>query len=226
MNYAEKIEVKNEANKKSGGITYSKLFWLFIAGSLLGILLEGVWYLIKYDHWETHVTTMWIPLCGIYGLGAAGCYAGCVLLKDKPFWVKFIVFCLVGAGIEVICGAALEFGLHMRAWNYAKRFMNFRGYVSLSMAVLWGFLGLAFNLAVPYLEKVFAKMNGKLWRIACIALTVILLADFSLTASCMFRWRDRHENIPPSNKIERYIDEHYDDDFMSERFCEWKFIKK
>ncbi|MGN1195797.1 MAG: putative ABC transporter permease [Acutalibacteraceae bacterium] len=205
-------------------ITYPKIFWLFIFGSLLGVLIEGLWCLMKYGHWETHVVTVFEPLCVIYGLGMSGCYIGSVLLESRGFVTKFLVFALIGTVVEFAAGFILEYGLNMKAWDYSDSFMNIKGYISVGMTLVWGILGLAFSYAVPFLEKIFDKIQSKPWNIACAVLSIFLVVDIAVSAACFIRWSKRHEGILPSNTLERIIDDTYNDSFMKKRFCEWEFI--
>lgn len=32
-------------------ITYPNMFWLFIVGSIIGVVLEGIWCLVKNGQW-------------------------------------------------------------------------------------------------------------------------------------------------------------------------------
>lgn len=216
--------VNQNEHGKVKDITYQKVFWLFIFGSILGVLLEGVWCLLIYDRWETHVVSLWGPFCIIYGFGAVGCYIGAVYLRGQSVFRRFIAFAAIGTAIEYICGWVLEFGLNMRAWDYSDSFMNLRGYVTLSMTILWGILGVAFGHIVPKLERMFQKMSGHRWRTACICLTVFMIINLAGTAACIMRWSSRHDGIPPSNAIEQIIDRDYNDARMAKRFCEWRFI--
>ena len=52
-------------------IQYADLFWLFILGSLLGVILEGLFCLVKYGHWETHG----LDACGSYLTGNQAIHA-------------------------------------------------------------------------------------------------------------------------------------------------------
>lgn len=203
---------------------YHKLFWLFMAGSLAGVLLEGIFCFFKYGHWETHVVSIWGPFCILYGIGAAGCYAGHIFLRQKKKWLQFTIYCLVGFGIELVCGCLLEFGLHMRAWNYSRHFLNFRGHVSLQMTIVWGLIGIAFSYLVPGIEQIFSKMKSRRWKITCSILTAFMAVNFLLTFASIVRWKDRHFQLPAQNQLEQLIDQKYDDDFMAKRFCEWRFL--
>lgn len=167
---------------------------------------------------------IWEPLCGIYGYGAAGCYIGAVLMKGLPLIVRFLAFSFIGTAVEFVGGFALDHGLHMRAWDYSDTFMNISGYVNLKMAILWGILGILFSCLLPLFEKVFDRMRGKAWRVACAGLTIFLVADMVVTSMCLVRWRDRHEGIPADNRVEQVIDARYPDEVMEKRFCNWYFI--
>lgn len=210
--------------EKNGNITYQKVYWLFLAGSLIGLVLEGFWCLVKQGHWESHVNFIWEPLCGIYGVGAVGCYLGAIFLKTHFWIVKFITFSFIGTVVELIAGLVLEYGLYMRAWDYSGTFMNVKGHVNLKMTILWGILGIVFSLLLPTIENILGKMKGEGWKIACIGLSVLLVADIIATSMCLIRWSSRHRGIPACNRIEQMIDHIYPDEVMQKRFCEWFFI--
>lgn len=59
---------------KKDGVTYCNMFWLFMFGNVLGVLLEGTWCRLIFGHWETHVATIWGPFSLIYGVGAVMFY--------------------------------------------------------------------------------------------------------------------------------------------------------
>jgi uncharacterized membrane protein len=208
-------------------ITYQKLFWLIIGGSLLGVLLEGIWCAVTPGRsWETHVITIWGPFCLIYGMGAAAFYVIAAKLQKYNMIVKFLACAAVGDIVELFCGMLLKYGMHMRAWDYTNQFMNFQGMISLVMTFMWGLLGtLYIYLAIPHLEKLFAKMHGNGWKTACIVFSAFMAVNLICTFACMERWAMRHRNIEPANKLTEFIDLIYDDDKMANRFIEWEFIE-
>lgn len=210
--------------QKNKRITYPKIFWLFIIGSLAGIPMEGFWCLIKNGRWETHVVTVWEPLCIIYGFGMAGCYIASVLLDKKSIVLKFVTFSVVGSTVELICGLVLEYGLGMRAWDYSNSFMNLKGHISIGMTFVWGVFGLAFSLTIQFLDKILSILDRKLFKILCIFMSVFLAIDLAVSSVCFIRWSERHNGVLPSNQFEQVIDDTYDDAFMKNRFCEWEFI--
>ncbi|MGN0469093.1 MAG: putative ABC transporter permease [Acutalibacteraceae bacterium] len=205
-------------------VTYDNIFWLFIFGSLVGVLMEGLWCLLKNKHWETHVVTVLEPLCVIYGFGMVGCYLGDIPLCEKSTVLKFFVFAVIGSLIELICGLVLKHCLNMRAWDYSNNHFNIKGQTSLGMSMIWGASGLIFSHLLPKIKKMLKFLSRHPFRYICAVWSVILTFDILLSIACFVRWSKRHKGDSASNKIEEFIDTKYDDEFMQKRFCEWEFI--
>lgn len=199
-------------------------FWLFMIGSVLGVVLEGLNRVILKGYWETHVISMWGPFCTIYGLGIVGYYIGAHYLKKKNIFIQFLTFAVIGSVIEYLCGFVLKFGLHMGAWDYSKSAINFQGLLTPSMTFLWGIAGVLYCLVSDWINKTFEKIQKKGFHIVAIVLTVFMIVNSLMTAACIVRWKGRHDGHGPANKIEQKLDELYDDDFMKHRFIEWFFI--
>ena len=76
--------------KTEKAITYAKLFWLFLVGSVVGVIIEGLFCLIAKGHWETHVVSILAPYNILYGMGLVVFYIGAVKLQHKPLAVQII----------------------------------------------------------------------------------------------------------------------------------------
>lgn len=213
------------SNADGAHISYQRLFWLFLFGSLAGVPIEGIFCVFKYGRWETHVVSVLAPLCVLYGLGAAGCYAMFVILKGKNRLTQFCSYAFVGFLLELVCGSVIRNLLGMKAWSYSNHFLNYKGIVSLKMTLAWGVVGIAFTYLIPFIEKVFASMRSKNWATACKVLTVVLIFDFIITSAVLVRWSARHFEIPAANQFEQFLDYKFDDSFMENRFCEWTFLE-
>ena len=80
-----------KASDIAESLTYPTLFWLFTVCSILGTIVEGLFYLIRYGRWETHTVALWGPFCIIYGIGAVILYLSTLMTKAKHIIWQFIV---------------------------------------------------------------------------------------------------------------------------------------
>ena len=55
------------------------------------------------------------------------------------------------------------------------------------------------------LKKVFARMQGTGWKVACAALSIFMIINLSFTLVCMVRWRDRREGIAATTQIGQVV---------------------
>lgn len=207
-------------------ISYQEIFWLFMLGNILGVILEGLWCLFRYGKWETHVVALWGPFNIVYGIGIAVFYIGNTLFGSQSRLVRVILLALLGSFAEYLCGLVIRIGIHMRAWDYSNHFLNLQGLISPKMTLMWGFLGFGFDrfLYIP-LRKLVATMAGGLWEIACMILSAFMIINLSFTAVCIIRWANRHRGKPPKNKMTQWIDGRYPDIRMKKKFCDWQFIE-
>lgn len=135
------------AEMKKDGVTYCNMFWLFMFGNVLGVLLEGTWCRLIFGHWETHVATIWGPFSLIYGVGAVMFYISGEKIRStgyKGVVARFCSIAIVATVFELACGLLLEYGMGMKAWDYSKSFMNYKGLICLKMTLLWGLAGVIF----------------------------------------------------------------------------------
>ncbi|MBR2590866.1 MAG: putative ABC transporter permease [Clostridia bacterium] len=207
-----------------GKITYDKLFWLFMAGSVTGVLIEGLFCLILRGEWESHVVTVVGPFNALYGAGAMLFFSVAALLKNKNIILKAAVIAVIATVLELLCGILLADGLGMRAWDYRDAFFNYRGMICLSFSLGWGVAGLVFCLLFNKIDCILCKLHGKVMHIICIVLSVLMAINLCITAVCIVHWSERHYHTAPDTKLGRTVDEMTPDDWMQHRFIEWSFI--
>lgn len=201
--------------KRKAGLGFSSLFLLFMTGSVLGFVIEGIWYRIKIGAWENHSAVVWGPFCIIYGIGVVAIYLLSCWLHRKNMLIQFLAFSLSGAVVEYFSGLFQELCFGSVSWDYSHHVLNIGGRVSLQMALFWGVLGILFIRCIfPYLSRLLDKLHGKLVTIVCLALAVFMVIDLLVSAAAVLRWRERQNEIHASNTIEIFLDEHYDDDTM------------
>lgn len=215
----------SDAPKTEKQITYAKLFWLFIVGSVAGVIIEGLFCLIAKGHWETHVVSVIVPYNLLYGLGAVLFYIGAVKLQHRSIAVQIIIMTVFATVLELICGLLLRYGLGMRAWNYSHNFMNYKGIICLSFSAVWGIAAFVFAKLSPRIESMLDRCTGKPWLAVCtVLLSIVLALDLCMTGTSIVRWSERHYGIPAKTEIQKELDVEAPDDWMQKRFVEWRFL--
>lgn len=195
-------------------------------GSVLGVLVEGCWWRLRYGRWQTNVVALWGPFNIVYGLGIAVFYIVDSLLYRQTWPVRVAALALSGSLVEYLCGLVIRVGIRMKAWDYRNHFLNIQGLISLKMTLMWGALGVVFDrfLFRP-LKKVLSYITGTVWDLACAGLSAFMAFNLTCTAVCIVRWANRHRGKPPMNRISRWIDRTFPDCWMERRFRDWSFIE-
>lgn len=208
----------------AASVSYSTLLWLFVIGSAVGFVLEGLWCVLRTGRWESHSATIWGPFCIIYGVGAVAVYLLSAFLKNRGVLLQFAVFTVSGAAVEYFGSLIQEIVLGSVSWDYSDHALNIGGRVSLQMALLWGVLGILFmRLLFPLLSRLFAKMRGKGWRVACVCVSVFMAVNLLVTAAAVTRWRSRTEGAAPASAAAQWLDAAYDDRTMAALFPNMTF---
>lgn len=213
---------------KEYNVSYATMFWLFLIGSVLGFILEGIWHIIKAGTWESHSATVWGPFCIIYGIAAMVLYVGAIFLKNKNVISQFAVCAFTGSFIEYFSSLFQEICFGSVSWNYSKQMFNIGGRVSLRMTLLWGLLGVTFvKLVFPLFVKFFAKMQGRVWDVSCACLSVFMVANLLVTSAAVSRWGKRLEkpDVMPANSVESFLDERFGNERMESTFPNMVFKK-
>lgn len=168
-------------------ITYEKLFWLFMAGSVVGVIMEGTFCVLTKGRWESHVLTLVGQFNALYGAGAVLFYSAIALMNKRKTVTKIAVITVVATVLELFCGLLAD-GIGMKAWDYSNSFLNYRGMICLTFTLGWGLAGFVFCLFFEKIDRALSKLQSKKWNIACIVLSVFMAINLSLTAVTILRW--------------------------------------
>ena len=223
---AKQNEKHNNAVKNEDcSIKFSDLFWLFLIGSVMGVVIEGLFCLITKGKWESHVISAYLPFNALYGMGAVLFYVGVVKLKEKNLWIRVLFMTFTATFLELICGLLLKYGLGMRAWNYSHNFLNYKGLVCLKFSLAWAIAAFCFCKLYPYINRFLIKIRNKKQKCFCVICSVVLAMDMSLAGISIVRWSDRHYGFKAETKFENEVDIEAPDEWMESRFMDWHFIE-
>lgn len=204
-------------------IGWYQIVMIFFIGSVLGLILEEVWMFITAGATESRVGLVWGPFSPLYGVGA-------VLLTLVTFqlrrmhakgWVVFLVSMVVGGLLEQLTGWGMETFMGAVSWDYIAGGVPgaITQWVAVPFLFFWGLLGyLWYKLIMPNLLWALGTPTTRRKVIFVTLLSIYLIADIFMTIMCFERRAARDEGIPPANAFEQWIDENFNNAFMSERF--------
>lgn len=211
---------------------YNFLLFVFILGSFIGFVWENIWTIIK-GHYALRQGLIYEPLIPIYGVGALVfffIYKNIEIKTNNKIVKLFLIFVLafsLGGAIEYIASLLQEKILGTISWNYSHLKFNLNGRISFKHSSFWGFLGVIFYYwLLPQLIKIKNWLSNKKISIVTIILTIILFLDCSISFMACLRQRERRKEIEPSNKIEEFLDKHYDDEYLNRIFNNAREVKK
>ena len=198
------------------------LLWLFVVGSVIGFILEGLWHILRTGTWESHTATVWGPFCLIYGIANVLAYVLSSRIGQKSLLIEFLIYGAMGSVIEYFGSLFQELFFGFSSWDYSHHFLNIGGRISIWMTFLWGALGIFFTKCLfPLFKKVLHRMKGNAWNIASLVTAMFMSVNLIFTAMTVLRWSERQEDLPASNVWEEYADENYDDERMQDIFPNW-----
>jgi uncharacterized membrane protein len=157
-------------------------------------------------------------------VGAVAAFAVAKVLPRYRVGLQFLAFAVTGGAVEYFTSLFQERTFGSVSWDYSSHTLNLGGRVSAQMAILWGMLGTVFvGLIYPTLKKLLGRMHTQKWHIFCVACSVFMAFNLILSASAIFRWKERKEALPPSSRWESYLDATYPDVHMEYVYSDMHF---
>ena len=197
------------------GLSFSKLFWLFVIGSFFGTVLETFWALFAEGRFEMRVGWVFGPLIPVYGGGAVAITLCLYKLHSKNDVIVFAASAVIGATFEYFCSYFQEKFLGTISWDYSDTPFNLDGRTNLMFALIWGFLGLVWlRYLYPFISRMIEKIPKKPGKRLTVILCIVLAADGLLSIAAIDRKNKRAENIPPQTVIGQFCDAVFTDEYM------------
>ncbi|MCD8331042.1 MAG: putative ABC transporter permease [Oscillospiraceae bacterium] len=110
------------------------LFWQLMLYSFLGFALEVVFARVTRAKKLDRKCMLLLPLCPVYGLGAAAILHLPTALSGRP-WSLFLWGALTATAVEYLVDFLYEKLLHVRFWDYSSLPGNIHGRVCLPFSL-------------------------------------------------------------------------------------------
>lgn len=197
------------------GICFSKLFWLFMIGNVLGFVLETLWCLVTTHQFQLRVGVVFGPFIPVYGFGAV-VITLCLYRLYKARDLKlFLISAVIGAAFEYLCSLFQEVAFGTVSWEYSGTTLSIGGRTNLEFALCWGLLGLVwikdlYPRVSEWIEKMPKKLGGVLTTVVC----VLIVIDMAVSSAAVARQTERRHGIPADSRMDVLMDQIFTDDFL------------
>ncbi len=210
------------------GLCYSKLFWIFMIGNVVGFVLETVYALIvPPHHFELRVSVVFGPFILVYGFGAVAITLFLYKMYNQKDSLIFIACMVIGAAFEYLCSFLQQSLFGTVSWEYSDSPLNVGGRTNLMYAFFWGVLGLIWMKDLyPVLARQIQKIPKKVGRPLTAAVSLFMAADMLLSAGAVYRQSQRVNGIPAENAVQAFFDEHFPDEFLRVIYPHMEYVGK
>lgn len=229
-----KMETRTEAEEGTLGrdttgkgyikLNFFNLFWIFIIACVAGLVVEVIWHMVVVDPgvYQDRAGLLYGPFSPIYGVGAVLMTIALNRFHDKNPLVIFLVAALIGGAFEFFVSWFMQTAFGIVAWDYSGTFLNIGGRTNFMFMCMWGLLGLVWvKFATPLLLKIVNLIPWN-WRYTVTTVcAALMLVNCVLTLSALDCWYQREAgtmDYEHASAITRFCNEHYDNEFMVNRF--------
>lgn len=200
-------------------LNFFNLFWVFMVGSFVGLVLEDIYHVIVYGGWQSRAGLLWGPFSPIYGAGAVCLTVSLNRYWRSPAWKVLLVSGVVGSTVEYVTSWYLEKSIGVVAWDYTGTLGSINGRTNAFYFAVWAILGLVWirSLLPMTMRLVDAiRLDWRAWLTITIA--VFMLVNECMTLLTTDCWSRRHSGHEPQSIVEIWCARYYGDELMASRF--------
>mgnify|MGYP001624066583 FL=1 len=217
--------MENENVRKNKLNEITKIFFIFMIGSVIGYVVEMIVAFVQEGHFESRQGVLYGPFTPVYGIGILVFYMFFNRIKTREKKKIFLLAMLLGGITEYLCSFLQEKIFGTISWDYSNWILNINGRTTLIHCTYWGIAGI---LYISYIEPILPKLealtrkNGT--KILAGGMAILMFFNITISSLAAIRQKYRNENIEPQNKLEEFLDEKYPDEYMDKVFANKKQV--
>ncbi len=195
-----------------------KIFWVFMIGSVVGFLVETLVAFLKEGHYANRQGLLYGPFIQIYGIGAVVYYLFIPKIKQTKY--VFPICMLVGGILEYFFSYTQEIFFGTISWDYSHYFFNLNGRTSLLHCFYWGIAGIVvLKILCPLMKHLEPSFHYKMVQKVTLIIAIFMLCNITISWSAANRQEERGKQIPPKDKWDSFLDQHYPDEIMDKVYA-------
>ncbi len=202
---------------------FSYYFWTFVLGSLLGVIIETIWCLIKYRKFESRKGVIFGPFNPLYGAAAVALSFSINVSSNKSLGYIFITGVVIASFIEYMCSYFQEKFTGTVSWNYKDFKWNLHGRINFVYSIMWGFLTLLWaKTFMPMIDDAMVFFQDR--EFLTIISFILMLLDCVISFAACIRRKQRREKVYAHTKFEKHLDYFYNDEVMDKVYANSEFV--
>lgn len=206
-------------------LTYCNLFFAFLSASFLGAVTETVFMLLVWGELQNRSGVLWGTFSLVWGLGAVLFSVALRPAARRSGWWVFLGGALLGSSFEFLCSWMQEVCFGMRFWDYSHLPLNIDGRIDPLFAVFWGIAAVVWmELLWPALGRGLEKVAPRALRVSALILTVFMVCNIAVSAAALGRMHARRQGMPPSNRVEAFLDRTYPDERLQTYYPSMRYL--
>lgn len=214
-----KVDFRKKQEKSTvfaAGCGFTKLFWLFLIGAFLGDIVETLFCRATAGVWMSRSSVVWGPFSIVWGLAMALASLLLHRYRDRSDSFLFLAGTFLGGAYEYFCSVFTELVFGVVFWDYSHIPFNLGGRVNLLYCFFWGIAAVVWvRVCYPRLSHLIERIPRKWGRPLTWILVIFFALDMTVSALALGRLETRSQSLPPQNRLEEYLDEHYGDERLN-----------
>ena len=203
----------------------TKIFWIFLIGSIIGYGLEMIVGLVQNGHFVSRQGLLFGPFIQVYGVGLVAYYLVISNIKKKSYIKIFFITMLLGGIVEYLFSYLQETWFGTISWDYSNLLFNIHGRTSLLHCLYWGIGGVLFvRFILPLNRNLNEWCKNTNFRYITAFLVLFITFDIVMSGMAGSRQLERKNNIAANGYIDNFFDEYYPDEKLEQIYSNAKTV--
>ena len=203
----------------------TKIFWIFLIGSILGYGIEMIVGLVQNGHFVSRQGLLFGPFIQVYGVGLVAYYLVISNIKKKSYIKIFFITMLLGGIVEYLFSYFQETWFGTISWDYSNLLFNIHGRTSLLHCLYWGIGGVLFvRFILPLIRNLNEWCKNTNFRFITAFLVLFITFDILMSGMAGSRQLERKNNIAANGYIDNFFDEYYPDEKLEQIYSNAKTV--
>ena len=203
----------------------TKIFWIFLIGSIIGYGLEMIVGLVQNGHFVSRQGLLFGPFIQVYGVGLVAYYLVISNIRKKSYIKIFFITMLLGGIVEYLFSYLQETWFGTISWDYSNLLFNIHGRTSLLHCLYWGIGGVLFvRFILPLVRNLNEWCKNTNFRYITAFLVLFITFDIVMSGMAGSRQLERKNNIAANGYIDNFFDEYYPDEKLEQIYSNAKTV--